>query len=156
MAICEMCGKDAPLIKADVEGTELDVCGNCARYGTVKKDYSGNNYGPGRKGFLEKEKLESKVVDNFANLIRTAREKKNMKQEDFSKMLNERESLVAKWEHGSLKPRIDTVRKIGKILGINLLEKIGESKTEETAEAKAKADKDEFTLGDFIKVRKRK
>jgi len=159
MTICEMCGKDAPLVKADVEGTELEVCNNCAGYGTVKKGYSGNNYNLRRNGFRKNEKPEFKVVDNFASLIRNARDQKGMTNKDFAGMLNERESLVAKWENGSLKPRIDTARKIGKILSINLLEKIGPTKAEKEEKEDTiggKASKDEFTLGDFIKVRKRK
>ena len=76
-----------------------------------------------------------------------------MSQEDFAKFLNERESIVAKWEQGSLRPRIDTARRLERKLGIRLVEK--EEETSEDVDV-PKVKKDEFTLGDFIKVRKRK
>ena len=33
--MCAMCGKDAKLFLAAVEGTELKVCGSCARFGKI-------------------------------------------------------------------------------------------------------------------------
>ena len=146
-----MCGKESRLVVADVEGGELKVCSNCAKYGTVKKSSvrvarhfkfkSNRDDGP-----------QFKVVDNYSTLIRSAREKKEMNQEDFAKFLNEKESIVAKWEHGSLKPRIGVARRIGKVLGVNLIEK-----DVENSEVKLKKSRSsEFTLADFVKVRKRR
>ena len=152
MALCEMCGKESRLVTAEIEGGELKVCSNCAEYGTVKKReftsrprYSGNSS-------KRNEMPQFRIVGNFSSLIRSAREKKGMSQEDFAKSLNERESIVAKWEQGVLRPRLGTARRLEKILGVKLVEK------EEMNSAKVEMKKgksDEFTLGDFIKVRKR-
>ena len=30
---CDMCGKDAPLFRTLVEGTEINVCEDCTRHG---------------------------------------------------------------------------------------------------------------------------
>jgi ribosome-binding protein aMBF1 (putative translation factor) len=64
--------------------------------------------------------------------------------------LSEKESVVAKWESGSFKPRVDIARRIGKILKLKLTEKIEEN--DEIMESK-KIKSEGFTLGDFIKKR---
>ena len=97
--------------------------------------------------------LATKIVSNYAQLIRSAREAKQMKQEDFAKFLNEKESILAKWESGSLKLRLDVARKLEKVLGVKLLEK---DESEEIKLDNKKKVADGFTLGDFVKVRKRK
>lgn len=163
MALCEMCGKEARLVTADIEGGELNVCSNCTKYGTVKKSFRGNlSSSPSRersssvrRHFAVKEEPSFRIVDNYSSLIRSAREKRDMSQEDFAKSLNERESLIAKWEQGSLKPRINIARKLEKKLGVKLVVK-EETDGEDLKSEKSKKVSDEFTLGDFIKVRKRK
>lgn len=107
---------------------------------------------PFASGMSKRERPEFKVVSNYSSLIRSAREGKGMKQEDFSKLLNERESLVAKWESGSLIPRVEVAKKVGRVLGIDLVERDEEvmDKLEMTKKS------DVPTLGDFITVRKRR
>jgi len=149
--VCEMCGKSDRLIRADVEGVELSLCPKCAKYGEVKKR-SPSRPGFFNKSFSRKEEPQFRIVKNYSSLIRSAREKKEMTQEDFAKSLNERESVIAKWESGNLRPRIGIARKLGQVLGIRLIEKV----TEEKVEVAKKKVSDTLTLGDFIKVRKRK
>lgn len=166
-----MCGKETGLVIADIEGVELKVCSGCSKHGQIKKklitahlsdphrpltiDHSSSIHSL-RQGSVQgsspRTKREFKVVDSYSTLLRSAREERGMKQEDFSKMLNERESIVAKWESGGLKPRLEVAKRVGRVLGINLIE--------EDLEVTAKIDPgkktDEPTLGDFVKVRKRK
>ena len=148
-----MCGKESNLSLVDVEGVDLNVCSNCSKYGASKK--KAPNTFSGRKPVLRKERVknEYKIVDNFVSLLKSARNKRGMNQEDFSKLLNEKESLVAKWEAGTLKPRFDVARRIGRTLGMNFLKRIEEGEKVKLAKSKKR---DIFTLGDFIKVRKRK
>jgi len=155
MPVCEMCGREALLVSADVEGVELKVCPVCTKYGTTNKNNATNsrNYnGPNNK-HQSKEEIEWKVVSNFSDLIRAAREKKGMTQEDFAKFLNERESILSKWEQGTLNPRIFVARRLEKVLGMNLVIK---DIKENIELEKKKSSTNEFTLGDFIKVRKPK
>jgi len=36
MPICDLCGKEIEkLISAEIEGTELTVCGGCGKFGTI-------------------------------------------------------------------------------------------------------------------------
>ena len=53
MPICEMCGKESPLFKALVEGTELNVCKDCASHGKILK----------RPVFVQKEKKKKKAAE---------------------------------------------------------------------------------------------
>lgn len=144
---------------AEVEGVELNVCPDCARHGIIQRRTTAPSATPSavsafssRPLLISQEKPEFKVVDNFSSLLRSAREKRGMKQEDFAKLLNERESIIAKWESNSLKPRIDAASKMGRILGINLVEE----DMEVAAKMEAGKRGDELTLGDFVKVRKRR
>ena len=152
MPICEMCGKEARLVLAEIEGGELKVCPGCTKYGTVKRSVNVKTFVPGKKKFSKIEMPEFRVVENYSDLIRSVRESKKMKQEDFAKFLNEKESILAKWESGGLKPRLDVARRLEKILGIKLVER------DEVKPVKLEKKKtgEDFTLGDFIKIRKRK
>ena len=173
MALCEMCGKEAGLVEADVEGVELNVCSGCLKFGTVKKkaENSVSSFSVSRsfigrssdsRSFYHKSvgggeqnkkaEQEFKTVSNYSQLIKSAREKRGLKQEDFAKFLNEKESLVAKWESGLMKPSLDTAKRLERMLGIKLVE----SEVVGSFEQKVNKNADEFTLGDFIKVRKRK
>jgi len=150
MTSCEMCGKSAELVDADVEGVTLKVCSGCSKYGNVRKNASSSFYH--NKNFSARKEQEYKIVDNCAQLIRAAREKSGLSQEDFAKFLNEKESIVAKWEGAAFKPFLDAARRLEKKIGIVLVVK-DEASSEVKVEQKRKAE--ELTLGDFIKVRKR-
>ena len=145
-----MCGREDQLVSALVEEVELKVCHNCAKYGQVKPRNAPNRL-VSRYHAPKKEGPQLKVVEDYASLIRTAREKRLMTQEDFAKFLNEKEGTVIKWEQGSLKPDVDSAYKIGRLLHVNLILK--EEEAEEQEEIKPKRKNDEFTLGDFIKKR---
>ena len=149
MAVCEMCGNGGSLLSVEVEGVEMQVCHNCSKYGQVKakeQRFSGS-----RPVKMKSEMPDVKIIDNYAFLLRRAREQKNMSHEEFAKLLNEKESIVAKWEQGILKPKISLANRIGRILKINLLEKDDHG----AVSLEKKAGSGELTLGDFIKVKKK-
>jgi uncharacterized protein (TIGR00270 family) len=159
-----MCGREGDLVLADVESVDLKLCSNCLKYGKVKgnfgqsfsqRGFGNRDRGRGRyqpRGPV-KEEAEWKVVSDYDTLLRLARSKKRMDQKDFAALLNERESQLAKWENGQQKPSLDEAKKIGKILGINLVEK--EDPSNKEMDNKGKKREDTLTLGDFIKVRKK-
>lgn len=149
-----MCGRSGELLTAEIEGAEMKVCPKCSKFGKV---ISGNFIRPvhGKKVSSGpkpvKEAPEFKLIENFAEKIRKAREARNLSQEDFAKLINEKESISSKWERGGFKPSIETARKLEKVLGLILVVK------EEDSTEKVELDKKsgELTLGDFVKVRKR-
>ena len=148
-----MCGKGGTLTSADVEGVELKVCFGCSKYGTTNKSNNhfrrNNKYSPKNS---KKEDVEWKLVNNFSDLIKKSREEKGMTQEDFAKFLNEKESILSKWEHGTLRPRIFVARRLEKLLNRSLVIRDVKEKVEVKKDQILKG---ELTLGDFIKVRKR-
>jgi putative transcription factor len=150
MTVCEMCGREASLVSADVEGVELKVCPPCTRYGTTNKNSGRNFRKPLTSSYKrqDKEAVEWKLANNFSSLLKSARNEKGMNQEDFAKFLNEKESILSKWEQGTLNPRIFVARRLEKILGISLVTKDVKEKSELKKEKPVKS---EFTLGDFIK-----
>ena len=149
MTVCEMCGRSGDLVTAEVEGVELKVCPLCTKFGKIIRKVSWQHAPP--KPIATGP--EFKIVDDFAALIRSIRNAKNMSQEDFGKLIQERESAIAKWEQGTLKPSLDAARRVGKILSMNFVKQEEVSSTAINTPAKKS---DEFTLGDFIKMRKKK
>ena len=148
---CEMCGKEGELKRVVVEGSELLLCDGCSRYGKV--------LGKARpivkkKVFVPvKQEIEHDLVGNYSKLIRDARNKLGMKQEEFAKLLNERESIVSKMESGSFKPRIFVAKKIEKILKIKLIEEVKKNKLDLGKNFKS----NKLTIGDIkIKYRGKK
>ncbi len=148
MADCEMCGKSTELVLADIEGVELKVCDACARFGIIRRKVPALSVSRP----VQREEPSFKVVDNYAVLLRTAREKKSMAQEDFAQFISEKKSVLAHWESGQGKPSLDAAKRMGRILGTNLIEQ------EEALPVKIEAGRktEELTLGDFVKVRKRR
>ena len=149
MPSCELCGKLAPLLLAEVESVDLKVCAACAKHGQIKKRP------PSPLTILRPVKPEAPeffIVDTYAQLLRSSREKKGLSQQDFARFLNEKESILAKWEAGALKPSIDMARMLERKLGLALV--MMEEKISAKSEQPARSD--ELTLGDMVKVRKRK
>ncbi|MBI2135107.1 TIGR00270 family protein [Candidatus Woesearchaeota archaeon] len=148
--ICDMCGSSGSMLKAEVEGAILTVCGKCSRFGTV--------LGPVRQHEEEKKPLKRAeepevmdlIVEDYAGRIKKKREELGLTQQEFAKRINEKESLVHKIESGNFHPDIILAKKLQKALGISLLEEY-EEKHEKLGHAKSEG----FTLGHFIKIRKK-
>ena len=147
MTACELCGKDTHLISAIVEGTRLNVCASCGRYGKILR---GAPPVPVKKKPVEKapEPVEV-VVHDYAVLVRTAREKSGMTQKDFARSLNEKESIIQKIENGVFVPPISMAKKLEKLLKIRLVEVEQEGEV-----SKEKRGSGPLTIGDIINVKK--
>ena len=98
---------------------------------------------------------------DYSKKLQQARNQRNMTQEEFAKILNEKMSVVQKWESGNLKPRIDVAKSLERQLNLKLLKEIvtDDELSEDndgTSIISKKKSSGEPTLGDFIKVRKRR
>lgn len=145
--ICELCGKEAELVKAIVEETELNVCRSCAKFGKViKKPVFVEKPRPAK---IPETEITEVIVPDYAERIRAAREKRNLKQKDFAKLISEKESLVHNLEIGRQKLSIDLARKLEKILKVKLVEQY-----EEAEESKTRGNSEGFTIGDFVRFKK--
>lgn len=120
--ICELCGaKVKKLYKVYIEGSILNVCEKCKKYGKPV-DERGNII---EKTNLNKDlKISEETIDpNYYKILREYRIKNNLKQEDVAKLLNIKESLYKSIEEGKIIPNIDLAKKIEKVLKIKIINK---------------------------------
>ncbi len=132
---CEICGADIKgnPIRVTVEGTVLDVCGNCARYGkpTDKWTPVSRKMAPAERVVVSRrprrdvfDKLEGEINPDYAQMIRKAREAAGLTIEELASRMMEKATLLRKIEREELVPE-DTVRKkLEATLNIKLTEKI--------------------------------
>jgi putative transcription factor len=145
-----MCGKQAELFTAVVEGTQMMVCANCGSFGKVLRKVQPP--AASKPAFIRREPVQvEQVVSDYAQRIKAAREKRGMTQEDFAKLVTVKESLIHKMETGQFEPPIDIARKMEKALHITLVEV-----REESAAAPApKGEKSEgLTIGDIMNLKR--
>jgi putative transcription factor len=152
-----MCGSNASLFLTKVEGTSLKLCEKCSKYGVVQKKIQDPlEIAKKKETKLPLKKttpqVEEGVVSNYSEVIKNAREKKGLKQEELAKKINEKESLLHKIESGHMEPPILLARKLEHFLGIKIVEEV---KFQDYANVSPKAAYDTLTLGDVIKIKKR-
>lgn len=110
---CELCGRSAQLVRAEIEGTVLSVCDSCAGLGRtaeVKADVPDKP----RQHLIE----ESSINPGFAKIIKNARDK--MTLEELGKKIGEKASVLDRVEKG-MRPTDALARKLEKALKIKLL-----------------------------------
>jgi putative transcription factor len=157
IGVCDMCGSENRLFKTEIEGTLLNVCKHCAKFGKVVANVHDKKFiqkmqkkqeKQKRPQLLSKNELVETLVEDFATLIKEKREKLNLKQEDFAKKINEKASIIHKIETGHFEPNINLARKIERFLKVKIVEQ-----QESRSPQLEKTASDSFTLGDFIKVK---
>ncbi|MCL4325892.1 MAG: multiprotein bridging factor aMBF1 [Candidatus Thermoplasmatota archaeon] len=140
--VCEICGKDTEdLKKIMVEGTLLFVCSTCIKFGKpvieqtskrttinvgvhsdIKKIDSSANFGGHNIDVLD-EAGKIVLTDNYGMIIKKAREKMNLSQEQLGQKINEKKSVIANIENNELEPDTKLIKKLEKILNVKLTEK---------------------------------
>ncbi len=151
---CDMCGSEQRLFKTNIEGSVLNVCRECSKFGKVISEIKVPEKIKPKKIIIKSEP-ESEIIEmlipDFAEKIRSKREKLGLKQEDFAKKISEKESVIHKLETGEFQPNLELARKLEKILNVKLIEEY-----EEEYKTAAKTSSETPTIGDLIKIRKRK
>ncbi|QLD84504.1 TIGR00270 family protein [Natronomonas halophila] len=173
MVQCEMCGantSDPKTVK--VEGAELDVCDNCADFGTEVKTQetssSSTKYSTSSSGSSSSSSTSSssssssgggggsrrdmfdemdEVVQDYDERIRNARESEGLTQEELADQLNEKASLIRKLERGDVLPSDKVQTKLEKALGISL----SAGGSGDDSEWSGGSSAGETTLGDVVK-----
>lgn len=149
---CDLCGNvKESLSRSLIEGTELNVCPECSKFGRVLGPVKATFIQKARKKTVEEPKEEKMelIVEDYPELIKRRRESMGLSQKDFAAKVNEKESVMHKIETGSVQPSLPLARKLEKVLGIRLVEEHEEGIMKFKKEADAG-----FTLGDFIKVKR--
>lgn len=160
-----MCGKDVTFCKkVMIEGVLLEVCTECAKFGTEanKKQPAETGPKPVIEQRLERREKRSKpkdvyseggaeeLVEDFPTLVRNARSRKGMTQKELAMKLNEKQTIISKVESGGMRPDEKLIKKLQKELGIVLKERVeGEVTARSTSSTSGT-----LTLADLIKVKK--
>ncbi len=165
--LCEMCGKEVPrLVKCDIEGTMLNCCQDCAKFGNrITPSHSGDSPGyqaAQPKGHVEKalerrkqrqtprdiyEKMGPReLVDDYGERVRKARVSRGMTPEDLGRAINERKSIINQVESYTMHPDEKLVKKLERELNISLMEE-GDYSAPKSSGNASKG----MTLGDLIK-----
>jgi len=90
------------------------------------------------------------LLNDFAEKIRSKREKLGLKQSEFAKKISEKESIIHKLETGEFKPSLELASKLEKVLNIKLIEEYEEEHLSHT-----KTDSTIATIGDLVKIKRR-
>jgi putative transcription factor len=123
-----MDGKKAVLIDDIV----FNVCNMCSRRGKPYMPSAGpkrkttNKLTPKKTGATIKMTDDTILSPEFAKLIREARMKKGLTHEQLGIQMNEKATLLRKFETGSLKPDEMLAKKLERFLGIKLYVSIEE------------------------------
>ncbi len=159
--ICELCGADVPRTKnVAIESTVLAVCASCAKFGDeVTTPVVRHSTMPpiiAQRMEARKRRLTPRDVyadagtmelaEDFPQRIRKAREARGWKQADLGAKINEKVSVIAKLESGTMDPGDALIRKLENELGIKLKERV------ESVAAKKQNASGNLTLGDLIKM----
>jgi putative transcription factor len=140
LMICEMCGKDVPVTKPMlVEGTKLNLCQNCVRFGD---EYKGANSPSGtavprtviedrlqrRERRMQTRDIYTstsrELMQDYGEAVRSAREAKGMDIDEFAKSIFERRGTIARIEANDLVPDDKLIAKLEKALNISLKEDV--------------------------------
>ncbi|UCE92416.1 MAG: TIGR00270 family protein [Methanobacteriota archaeon] len=121
-----------------IEGVLLEVCAECAKFGTEAKKRQPAEAGPRpvieqrlerrERRFTPKDVYAEggaeELVDDYPARIRNARASRGMTQKELALKLNEKQTIISKIESGNMRPDEKLIRKLQKELGIALKEKV--------------------------------
>jgi len=167
-----MCGAETPSPKTvKVEGAELQVCDECADFGTEVREESGSSTstkystssssgsGSGSSQSSQSSSSQSsntrrrdmfdemdEIAADYDDRIRNARENTEMNQEELAKSIGEKASLIRKLERGDVLPTDDVQQKLESELAISLTES-GDEEGEWSSDSAGSG----LTLGDMVK-----
>lgn len=148
---CELCGKPEDFCKAVVEGIEMAVCSGCSKFGRVVKKLQSSKMAS--KSIQTQKPVKNELIEDFVEdydqIIKQKREKMNLTQKEFAKLLNVDENWISKIETKSLKPTLELGRKIEKILRVKLIETVQEG----VVDPVKKSNNSVLTIGDLVKIK---
>lgn len=144
---CDLCGRNAVSYKAIVEGSKLNVCEGCAKFGKILERIKIPIIEEKKKVMVEKKPGNSEsIVPDYNLKIKNAREKRKMTQKELAKAIAEKESLIHKIESKSLEPDLNLVRKLERFFKIKLIVKDELELIDKKKETKGNV----LTIGDLL------
>lgn len=124
---CELCGREAEggLYLISIEGARMSVCKKCTSHGKVL-EFPKPAFVPRKINMpapSEAEEVELELAENYSRLIKGARERMGLSQEDFAMKINETANVIKKVELGKMAPMDSLAHRIEKFTGIKLFVK---------------------------------
>ena len=163
---CEVCGRKihSDPVRANIEGATLTVCVECSKHGQVVygEPSAAATAAPSptksyqhipvimRKPAAASVQISQEIVEDYANVIRVAREKQGLTLEDLGKKVAERASLLRHVEAGKVAPNNQLANRLEHILKITLMVAISDEKVQTTPNRPVEG----MTLGDLIDMSK--
>lgn len=144
----------------NIEGAVMNVCSECARFGTTPSTWSRIPKKAVRREVqvVEARKepkraappatlVEEELIENYGEVIRCARERLGLSQEDLAKLVKEKLSVIKRVEAGRMEPPKQLAERLEKVLKIKLY-------TSESVVAPSRAAKKKgLTLGDVVQLK---
>ncbi|MGC8644821.1 MAG: multiprotein bridging factor aMBF1 [Thermoplasmata archaeon] len=138
---CELCGKQTNrLFDVIIDGVHMRVCGDCLKYGKeiprqVQPRVRNVNVQPmnvppvPRPARVERPRQEAgedleEPIEDYGKVIKKKREEMGLSQEQLAAKLQEKKNIVAKIEREEIKPDRQIAKKIEKVMGIKVMERI--------------------------------
>lgn len=155
MAGCDLCGKEPIVAVVDLEGARMSVCAACSSYGkTIKRLDQASAPDPWTirrsRPRTDSPKIQAQVRPDLPALLRKARERLKLTQEEFAKRLGVKLSLYHHYEAGSGVPDIETAKRMERVVGTHLVVGVREETPESPA---ATSESKDVTIGDLIRRR---
>ena len=140
---CELCGKKSELFRAKIERTIVDVCEKCSKFGEIIERVIKEE-----ENKIVKKKIREEIIEEirkgYVAIIKNAREKLGLKQEELARKINEKESLIHKLENELVEPSLKLAEKLEKFLKIKLIEIYSDENKY------VKNNDDKLTIGDLF------
>ncbi|MCD6482792.1 MAG: TIGR00270 family protein [Candidatus Aenigmarchaeota archaeon] len=125
---CDLCGKEVKkAYRVKIDETILDVCEECKAYadevlGIVEEKEVKK---PKMKKPIKEEIFEElEIVEEYGKLIKEKRMEMGLDITEFSRILNEKESVIKRIEEEKMIPNEELAKKIERLLGITLFRKV--------------------------------
>ncbi len=124
MPDCEICGKNnSELIGITIDSANFKVCEACKNFGPAvrRAAIAASPKLVAKTPYISKPEPKYTLDLNYPELIKEARLRFKISQEDLAKALNERESVIHRLETGKLNPSLSLGRKLERFLNIKLI-----------------------------------
>ena len=162
---CEICGKpiEGRPIRTKIDGSVLEVCKECSKFGRVQKDtplerkfVSRNKKGNPQKRPQARQNVQRRreepmdeLVEDYNVIIRKARESKGWTREELGAKMYEKVSVINRIESGKMEPDVKLAKKFEKTLNITLIEKYEDMDLESFKSSGPN------TLGSIVKIKRK-
>lgn len=167
---CEICGKpiEGRPIRTKIDGSVLEVCQECSKYGRVQKDtplerkfVSRDKKGKPmkKKPQINKQNIQRRrredsmdeLVEDYNVVVRQARESKGWTREELGAKIYEKVSVINRIESGKMEPDVKLAKKLEKTLNITLIEKYDDMDLESFKSSASGPN----TLGSIVKIKRK-